>query len=101
MKTSFVYIMASTTKVLYIGVTSDLEKRVYEHKHNVFEGFTKKYKVHRLVHFEVFGDIREAIYREKQLKKWNREWKIQLINERNPAWEDLAFKKNLDEYVEG
>jgi putative endonuclease len=74
---------------LYVGVTHDLVKRVYEHKHNFTEGFTKKYKVHTLVWYETYNDIREAITREKQIKKWNRNWKLRLIEELNNEWKDL------------
>ena len=90
MKQYYVYILASKKDgVLYIGVTRDLIKRVWEHKNNLVEGFTKKYFVHRLVYFEDTSDIESAIKREKQLKKWNRDWKIQLIEKTNPNWEDL------------
>ena len=74
---------------LYIGVTNDLIKRVYEHKNDFVDGFTKKYHVHNLVHYEPFSDMESAIQYEKRLKKWNRAWKIELIEERNPEWEDL------------
>jgi putative endonuclease len=85
-----VYILGSRyNRVLYIGVTSDLVKRIHEHKNDVVEGFTKKYKVHDLVYFEVHEDIKEAILREKQIKKWNRAWKVELIERDNPRWDDL------------
>jgi putative endonuclease len=74
---------------LYIGVTNDLVRRVYEHKNDLIEGFTKQYGVHTLVYFEDTGDVASAIQREKQLKKWNRAWKIKLIEEKNPDWCDL------------
>lgn len=74
---------------LYIGVTSDLVKRVYEHKQNLANGFSKKYNVHNLVYYEVHAEIEKAITREKQIKKWNREWKLKLIEEKNPGWKDL------------
>ena len=90
MKQSYVYILASQRKgTLYIGVTSELVKRVYEHKQDVIDGFTKKYSVHNLVYYEAHDNIEEAITREKQLKKWNRAWKIRLIEEMNPEWDDL------------
>ena len=90
MKHSYVYILASKKNgTLYIGVTSNLVKRVYEHKNNLVEGFTKKYHVHTLVYYEVFEDIEEAIKWEKRLKKWNRKWKIELIEKKNPNWDDL------------
>ena len=74
---------------LYIGVTNDLVKRIYEHKQGLVEGFTKKYKVHRLVFLEETSDVESAITRERQMKKWNRKWKIELIEKRNPEWKDL------------
>ena len=74
---------------LYIGVTSNLGKRVWEHKENLIKGFTKKYSVHRLVYFEAHDDMYSAMTREKQIKKWNRTWKIRLIKEMNPNWDDL------------
>lgn len=89
-KKGFVYILASKPQgILYIGVTSSLVKRAWEHKQGVIEGFTKKYNVKRLVYFETSGSIESAIVREKQLKKWNRAWKIRLIEEGNPEWDDL------------
>jgi putative endonuclease len=78
--------------VLYIGVTNNLLRRVYEHKHNLCEGFTRAYNVHKLVHFEQTEDVNAAIQREKQLKTWNREWKINLIEKDNPDWNDLYYK---------
>ncbi|HNQ56194.1 MAG: GIY-YIG nuclease family protein [Rhodocyclaceae bacterium] len=85
-----VYILASKKNgTLYIGVTSDLIKRVWEHKSDLVEGFTKEYGVHLLVYFEMLEDMTSAIQREKQLKKWNRDWKIQLIEKGNPEWRDL------------
>ena len=85
-----VYIIASKRHgTLYIGVTGDLVNRVWEHKSDVVEGFTKKYGVHDLVYFEVHGDMESAITREKQLKKWHRGWKIELIEKNNPTWRDL------------
>ena len=85
-----VYILASKRNgTLYIGVTSDLIKRVWEHKNDLVEGFTKEYGVHQLVYFEMLEDMVLAIQREKQMKKWNRDWKIQLIENDNPEWHDL------------
>ncbi|MEM9242924.1 MAG: GIY-YIG nuclease family protein [Pseudomonadota bacterium] len=85
-----VYIMASQCNgTLYTGVTSDLIKRVWEHKNNLTESFTKKYNVHRLVYFELHDDMYSAITREKQIKKWNRIWKLKLIEKYNPLWKDL------------
>jgi len=89
-KTYCVYILSSQRNgTLYIGVTNDLIRRVYEHKNNLIEGFTKKYNVHQLVHFEHTNDIDSAITREKQIKKWNRQWKLELIEKHNPEWKDL------------
>jgi len=85
-----VYILASGKRgILYIGVTSNLVGRVYQHRTDIVEGFTQRYGVHRLVYFETCGDIREAIRREKRLKKWNRAWKIELIEAFNPEWRVL------------
>lgn len=90
MKQPAVYILASQRNgTLYIGVTSDLIKRIWEHKNNVVEGFTQKYNVHQLVYFEQHQDMLAAITREKQLKKWNRAWKLALIETSNPDWRDL------------
>ena len=86
----FVYLLASKKNgTLYIGVTNHLIKRVYEHKNNLVEGFTKRYGIHNLVYYEQFRQIDDAINREKCLKKWNRQWKIDLIEKMNPEWEDL------------
>jgi len=74
---------------LYIGVTKDLIKRVYEHKNNLVDGFAKKYGVHQLVYYEQTEDIKSAIEREKRLKTWHRQWKLRLIEEANPDWKDL------------
>jgi len=85
-----VYILASKRNgTLYIGVTSDLVKRVSEHKAGTTGGFTNRYRVHNLVYFEFHSDMRSAITREKQLKKWRRAWKLKLIEETNPGWNDL------------
>ena len=84
------YILASECYgTLYVGITSNLVKRVWQHREGLADGFTKKYKIKRLVWFETHGDIVEAITREKQLKKWARVWKVALIQEANPAWRDL------------
>ncbi len=89
-KQYFVYILASKRNgTLYVGVTSDLVKRIYEHKQDFVEGFTKKYHVHTLVYYEMHGTAEEAISREKEIKKWNRKWKLELIEGVNPRWEDL------------
>jgi len=87
--------MASDSGVLYIGVTDNLVKRVYQHKNNLIEGFTKKYKCHKLIFFEETPDVISAISREKQLKRWRREKKEFLINRMNPKWEDLSIKWEL------
>ena len=85
-----IYILASQRNgTLYIGVTSNLVKHIWEHKNNVVEGFTQRYGVHELVYFEQHSTMESAITREKQLKKWNRAWKLRLIEERNPDWCDL------------
>ncbi|HEY4943597.1 MAG TPA: GIY-YIG nuclease family protein [Rhizomicrobium sp.] len=90
-KTYFTYIMASKRNgTLYIGVTNDMARRAWEHREGLVDGFTKKHGVKMLVHFEMFGDVDLAIRREKRLKKYKREWKINLIQERNVAWRDLA-----------
>ncbi len=74
---------------LYVGITNDIARRVYEHKNDLIEGFTKKYKTHHLVYIEETNDVNEAITREKQLKRWKRNWKLRLIEEVNPEWKDL------------
>ena len=88
----YVYILTNkTNKVLYIGVTNDLERRIFEHKNKLVEGFTKKYNLNKLVYYEVIENISSAIEREKQLKNWHRDWKINLINSFNPMWKDLGI----------
>jgi len=86
----YVYIMASKTKVLYIGVTGDIDRRVHEHKEGLVESFTKKYRCHRLVYFEEYKYVYDALTREKELKGWMRYKKITLIEEVNPSWDDLS-----------
>ncbi|RJO64443.1 MAG: GIY-YIG nuclease family protein [Myxococcales bacterium] len=89
-KQFYVYILASKRNgTLYIGVTSDLVRRVGQHKMGETGGFTKKYSVHHLVYFEIHADVENAILREKQMKKWRRAWKIELIERDNPDWHDL------------
>ncbi|MFA4999332.1 MAG: GIY-YIG nuclease family protein [Parcubacteria group bacterium] len=89
-KTYCVYILASKRNgTLYTGVTSDLKKRVIEHKEGLIKGFTKKYGVNNLVHYEFTENPQSAIQREKYLKNWNRKWKLRLIEENNPDWKDL------------
>ena len=89
MRNYCVYIMGNDRPTLYIGVTNNLIRRVYEHKHGLVEGFTKKYGLEKLLYFEVFDQIADAILREKQLKHWNREWKLNLIKVKNPTMKDL------------
>jgi putative endonuclease len=87
---SYVYIITNKRNgTLYTGVTSDLKKRVWEHKEGVIDGFSKKYGLKSLVWFEVHDDIEEAIRREKQIKKWERKWKLRMIEEKNSGWRDL------------
>jgi len=94
-KKYYVYLLASKKNgTLYIGTTSNLIRRIYQHKNNLSEGFTKKYSVHNLVHYEEYNDVNVAISREKQLKKWNRQWKLRLIEESNPTWHDLYEQLN-------
>ena len=86
----FVYIVTNKVRgTLYVGVTSDLEKRISQHKAKTYPGFTATYALDKLIYYEVFGDITEAIRREKRLKRWSREWKIEAIERNNPYWEDL------------
>ena len=90
MKTPCVYILANNPKgTLYIGVTSNLVQRVWQHKNDLVEGFSKKYGVHKLVWYEIHESMESAIAREKALKKWNRAWKIELIEKTNPQWADV------------
>jgi len=92
-KAYYVYILASKKNgTLYIGMTSDLIKRVFEHKEGLVEGFTKKYNVKKLVYYEKTNNVEEAIKREKGLKKWKRNWKIELIEKQNPKWSDLYYE---------
>jgi len=89
-KVGYTYILASDRRgTLYTGVTSDLSGRMWQHKNDVVGGFTKVYGVHRLVYYEAYDEIEQAIAREKQLKNWQRDWKVQLIEEKNPDWIDL------------
>jgi len=90
MKQYYVYMMSSKTRTLYVGITNNLERRVYEHKQKLIPGFTSKYDLTWLVYCAETNDVREAIAREKQLKGWSRAKKVALIEEMNPEWEDLA-----------
>ncbi len=90
MKQYFVYILTSNSGTLYTGMTNDVQRRVSQHKHKLNEGFTSKYDVNRLVYYEIFSDVREAIAREKQIKSWGRRKKLNLIESMNPKWADLS-----------
>ena len=90
MKQYFVYILTSKSGTLYTGMTNNLERRVHQHKHKLIEGFTSKYNVNRLVYYETYRDVRDAIDREKQIKGWRRSKKIALIETMNPKWQDLS-----------
>jgi putative endonuclease len=93
MKLFYVYIVASGENgTIYIGVTTDLVKRISQHKNKIYDGFTKKYNVDKLVHYESYGNPEDAFNRETQLKNWKRAWKLKLINQFNPKWEDLFEK---------
>lgn len=99
MRQYYVYILASQrNRTLYIGVTNDLIKRVWQHKNKVADGFTKKYAVDKLVYYETTENIESAILREKQLKNWHRQWKINLIQSKNPEWRDL-YQQIIEWYV--
>ncbi|MFI3241198.1 MAG: GIY-YIG nuclease family protein [Alphaproteobacteria bacterium] len=103
MKQGYVYIMTNKyNTTFYIGVTSNIERRVYEHKNNLVKGFTEKYNAHKLVYIEQYNLVTEAIAREKQLKNWHRDWKINLIKKQNPNFEDLYTRKisNAQEILE-
>jgi len=91
MKQYFVYILSNKRNgTMYVGVTNNLERRVYEHKNKLVDGFTKKYGLDKLVYFEETNNVRDALEREKQLKHWKRKWKMDLIEKDNPEWEDLT-----------
>lgn len=91
MKDYYIYILTNKKNgTLYIGVTNNLMRRIYEHKNGIVKGFTKKYNLDKLVYFEQTTDINAAIMREKRLKKWNRDWKLKLIESINPEWKDLS-----------
>ena len=91
MKNYYVYIITNNSRILYIGVTDDLNRRLYEHTNKLIDGFTKKYNLTKLVYFETFNQIEDAIRREKQLKNWHRQWKINLIESVNKEWKDLSL----------
>src|SRR3990167_6274864 len=95
MRHFYVYILSNTSRTLYIGVTNNLERRMYEHKNKLIRGFTEKYNITRLIYFETTTDIRSAICREKQLKGWLRSKKIALIEQNNPGWDDLSLSWGL------
>ena len=90
MRTFYVYIMASKTGVLYVGMTSNIKNRVHQHKKHLIAGFTDKYDIDRLMYFETFSHVSSAIKREKQIKSWRREKKVNLIDTKNQVWTDLA-----------
>ena len=90
MRQYYVYIAANHSRTLYTGVTNDLARRMYQHKHNLVPGFTSRYSIHRLVYFEITNDVRAAIAREKQIKGWRRRKKLATIESMNPAWDDLS-----------
>jgi len=90
-KSYYVYLLTNwNNRVMYVGVTNNLERRIYEHRNKLVKGFTEKYNVNKLVHFEVTGDVTAAIAREKEIKKWRREKKDALVNASNPGWVDLS-----------
>lgn len=95
MRQYFVYIMASISGVIYVGVTNDLVRRVWEHKNDLIKGFTKKYKCHKLVYFKAGESVYGAISREKEIKKWRREKKVKLIESLNKNWNDLSLNRNF------
>ncbi len=99
-KQYFVYILTTRKNtVLYTGITSDLAARVWQHKQGLVEGFTKKYCVNKLVYFEEYEDVNEAIHREKCIKKWKRGWKLELIEKMNPEWNDLYGNHSIPAFA--
>ena len=92
MKNFYIYIMTNNSKTLYVGITNNLVRRVYEHKNKLIDGFTKKYNLAKLVYYELINDADSAIKREKQLKNWHRQWKVNLIESLNKEWKDLSDK---------
>jgi putative endonuclease len=99
MKTYTMYILASESGVLYTGVTNSIQRRVWQHKRKLLPGFTEKYNVTKLVYYEVFSDVRAAIQREKQIKRWSRAKKVHLIELRNPKWLDLFEIDSADDRI--
>ncbi len=89
-KNYYLYIMTNKSRTFYVGMTNNLERRAFEHKHKLIQGFTSRYNITQLVYYEVYSDVREAIAREKQVKDWRREKKITLIESLNPLWKDLS-----------
>jgi putative endonuclease len=88
----YIYILASKRNgTLYVGMTNDLKRRIFEHKNNLIKGFTEKYNVHNLVYYEETNDVNVAIEREKNLKNWKRKWKVELMEKENPNWDDLSL----------
>ena len=101
MNSYWVYILCSKRNgTLYVGVTNNLIRRVYEHKQKLIDGFTKKYDINKLIYTEEFNDVYAAIYREKCIKKWNRSWKLKLIEQYNPEWEDLYVQMFTEETID-
>ena len=97
MRDCYIYILSNKSKTLYIGVTNNLIRRLYEHKSKLINGFTKKYNLTKLVYYEVFNNINDAIKREKQLKNWHRQWKINLIEYVNKDWKDLSKEFGMED----
>ena len=96
MRLYYVYILASRSRKLYVGMTNDLARRVHQHKHRLIPGYASQYNIDRLVYYELTSDVRAAIEREKELKSWVRVKKVALIEAGNPGWEDLAATLGLD-----
>ncbi|MBE0615716.1 MAG: GIY-YIG nuclease family protein [Burkholderiales bacterium] len=96
-RTYYVYLLASKSRRLYVGVTNSLERRLFEHREKLVDGFTKQYNIDRLVYFEQTPDVLSAICREKQIKRWRRSKKISLIESKNPTWEDLSTEWYKDD----
>lgn len=91
-KQYYVYIMTNRSRTLYVGMTNNIKQRVHQHKNKLVDGFTERYNIDRLLYFESFGDVYSAIAREKTIKGWLREKKIELINSHNPEWQDISLK---------